>query len=282
MALHHARPGEIVDVRPLGNDLSEAINVTLLRSEHLQVFRVVLPRGEEFSDHAVPGEITVQCLEGVVDFRIGNDKNQRLAAGHLLYLDGGQPHALKALEDASVLVTIYHPRHPDQPAAAYAGGEGPGAGSWVPEYTIYAPSGAVDAYGSGNANGCSISWVATETGTYIIAINEAGACGEANQIDNGYPEITCNGNVSVEETSALDFSIFPNPNNGQFVIDYSGASGMAQIDVLTISGKSVVSEQRMMNSNTQLDIDLGNGVSGMYFVRITMDEKSTVLKIIVN
>src|SRR5690606_32561668 len=110
MALHHAAPGEIVDVRPLGKELHNAINVTLLRSQNLQVFRVVLRKGEEFSDHAVDGEITVQCLEGAVDFRIGTDEVQRLAAGHLLYLDGGQPHALTALEDASVLVTIYHSR----------------------------------------------------------------------------------------------------------------------------------------------------------------------------
>ncbi|WP_197911697.1 cupin domain-containing protein [Kineobactrum salinum] len=75
---------------------------------------MVLLEGEEFSDHAVVGEITVQCLEGLVDFRIGQDKVQRLSSGHLLYLDGGQPHALKALEDASVLVTIYHPRHPGE------------------------------------------------------------------------------------------------------------------------------------------------------------------------
>jgi quercetin dioxygenase-like cupin family protein len=112
MALHHAEPGEVVDVRPLGKDLRDSRNETLLRSEQLQVFRVVLLAGEEFSDHAVPGEITVQCLEGAIDFRIGRDDVQRLAAGHLLYLDGGQPHALTALEDASVLVTVHHPRHP--------------------------------------------------------------------------------------------------------------------------------------------------------------------------
>lgn len=113
MALHHARPGEIVDVRPLGKELRESKNVTLLRSEHLQVFRVVLLKGEEFSDHAVRGEIMVQCLEGSVDFDCGGDKTERLAAGNLLYLNGGQPHALRAREDTSVLVTIYHPRHPD-------------------------------------------------------------------------------------------------------------------------------------------------------------------------
>lgn len=102
-----------------GDKLPDAINTTLLRSQHLQVFRVVLRKGEEFDDHAVPGEITVQCLEGLVDFRIGNDAVKRLVSGQLLYLDGGQPHALEALADASVLVTIYHPRHPDEPAGEH-------------------------------------------------------------------------------------------------------------------------------------------------------------------
>lgn len=112
MALHHAVPGEIVEIGPLGARLADAINVTLLRSENIQVFRVVLRKGEEFSDHAVPGEITVQCVEGLVDFSC-HGKVQRLAPGQLLYLDGGEVHALKALEDSSVLVTVYHPRHPD-------------------------------------------------------------------------------------------------------------------------------------------------------------------------
>lgn len=113
MALHHAEPGEIINVRPLGEELGNSKSATLLRSEHLQVFRVVLCKDEVFSDHAVPGEITVQCLEGLIEFHIGDDNVLQLAAGDLLYLNGEQPHALKALEDASVLVTIYHPRHPD-------------------------------------------------------------------------------------------------------------------------------------------------------------------------
>lgn len=116
MSLHHLLPGEVVDVCPLGEKLHDSKSSTLLRSENLQVFRVVLPKGEEFREHSVSGEITVQCLEGLVDFHIGTDKVQRLTAGQLLYLDGGLPHALTALEDASVLVTIYHPRHPDKPA----------------------------------------------------------------------------------------------------------------------------------------------------------------------
>ncbi|MEZ5023847.1 MAG: T9SS type A sorting domain-containing protein [Chitinophagales bacterium] len=82
-----------------------------------------------------------------------------------------------------------------------AGGEytfsmcnGPGAGSWVPEFTIIAPSGAVDAFGAGDGDGCSISWTASESGTYLIVINEAGLCGTSTNTatDNGFPALTCN------------------------------------------------------------------------------------------
>ena len=81
-----------------------------------------------------------------------------------------------------------------------AGGEyqfsmcnGPGAGTWVPEFTIIAPSGAVDAFGPGDGDGCTITWTASEDGTYLIVINEAGACGGGNNtdVDNGYPALTC-------------------------------------------------------------------------------------------
>lgn len=114
MALNHVSPGEIVDVSPLGDRLPEAINSTLLRSENLQVFRVILCAGEEFSEHAVQGEITIQCLEGRAELHIDYDEVKRLSMGQLVYLEGGQPHRIKALENTSLLVTIYHPRHPDK------------------------------------------------------------------------------------------------------------------------------------------------------------------------
>lgn len=106
MALHHAKPGEVVDIRPLGDRLSGAVTATLLKSKHLQVFRLILPQGKEFHEHHVPGEITVQCLEGTVEFTAGGTR-QLLTAGDLLYLDGGEPHALKGIESGSVLVTVF-------------------------------------------------------------------------------------------------------------------------------------------------------------------------------
>ncbi|MCF8245706.1 MAG: T9SS type A sorting domain-containing protein [Saprospiraceae bacterium] len=70
---------------------------------------------------------------------------------------------------------------------------GPGAGTWVPEFTIIAPSGAVDAFGPGDGDGCTITWTASENGNYTIVINEAGHCpgGPNTATSNGYPALTC-------------------------------------------------------------------------------------------
>jgi hypothetical protein len=78
---------------------------------------------------------------------------------------------------------------------------GPGAGTWVPEFTIIAPSGAVDAFGPGDGDGCSITWTASESGTYLIVINEAGECGGGPNTGtgNGFPALTCeDGTTSCE------------------------------------------------------------------------------------
>jgi len=105
MAIPHAAPGQIVSVRPLGDALSQSVTTTVIKTEHLEVIRLVVPAGKEIPPHQVAGEITVQCLEGEVEFRSGG-QSQALAAGHLLYLRGNETHALRGIQDSSVLVTI--------------------------------------------------------------------------------------------------------------------------------------------------------------------------------
>lgn len=160
-----------------------------------------------------------------------------------------------------------------------------GVGAWVPYYAIIAPSGAVDYEGLGDGDGCSVTWIASETGTYTIVINEDGNCGVGESIDNGFPAITCNGagclTVSVDETANASFSIFPNPNNGQFVIDYVGESGLALIEVMDVTGKVIITNQQGVTSGTRVDMNVGN-VRGMYFVRITMNNQPQVHKVVVN
>jgi quercetin dioxygenase-like cupin family protein len=105
MAISHARPMDIVDVRPLEADIENARTTTLVKTNQFELIRLVLPAGKEISEHEVSGEITLQCLEGQVEFT-SNNVTRTLSTGKLVFLEGGSKHSLRALEHSSLLLTI--------------------------------------------------------------------------------------------------------------------------------------------------------------------------------
>lgn len=105
MAIPHAQPGTIVDIRPLATNLDETKTHTLIKTDKLEVIRLVLKKGKEIATHSTSAPITVQCLEGRASFStLGNVLDMR--AGDLLFLNGGESHSVKAVEDTSILLTI--------------------------------------------------------------------------------------------------------------------------------------------------------------------------------
>jgi quercetin dioxygenase-like cupin family protein len=105
MAIHHALSGELIDIRPLADAITTARTATLYKTRHLEVFRLVLLAGKEMREHQVAGELTVQCLEGCVEFSIGTTRDV-MREGDLKCLAGGVAHSLRAIKDSSVLVTL--------------------------------------------------------------------------------------------------------------------------------------------------------------------------------
>jgi quercetin dioxygenase-like cupin family protein len=105
MAIPHALSGEPILVQPLGARLTSEKTIALFKSEQLEVIRLVLLAGKSMPAHKVPGEITLQCIEGALDVTV-NGVSQVLRAGQLLFLSGSVPHGVVALEDASALLTI--------------------------------------------------------------------------------------------------------------------------------------------------------------------------------
>jgi nucleotide-binding universal stress UspA family protein/quercetin dioxygenase-like cupin family protein len=105
-----AKPGEVVKSGPLGNALRSAHTLTLVRSDAMEVVRLIVRAGQEIHQRTSKGEIMVHCLEGRVNLTaLGT--TQVLSAGTLVALPPGEPHALKGIEDASLLLTILSPRH---------------------------------------------------------------------------------------------------------------------------------------------------------------------------
>ena len=105
MAIAHVAPGEIVDVQPLGSQLCESRNVALFKTDEIEVIRLVMPAGKSMPSHWVKGEVTIHCLEGEVSLTAGGQTRQ-MFAGQLVWLEGGVDHALLAVQDSSLLLTI--------------------------------------------------------------------------------------------------------------------------------------------------------------------------------
>jgi quercetin dioxygenase-like cupin family protein len=105
MAIYHAKAAELIDIHPLEEGVFKSKTTTLVKTDSLEVIRIVMPRGKQIKPHSVPGEITVQCLEGKVAFCAPNVERE-LTAGKLLFLAGSDEHSLRAVDDSSLLVTI--------------------------------------------------------------------------------------------------------------------------------------------------------------------------------
>ncbi|MCU0928777.1 MAG: cupin domain-containing protein [Burkholderiaceae bacterium] len=105
MAQTHARSGQVVSVLPLGDRLGEVRTTAIIKADQLELVRIVLPAGKGLPLHSAPGEVTVQCIEGRIEFET-SDGRQVLEAGDLIHLRRNEPHALNAIVDSSALVTL--------------------------------------------------------------------------------------------------------------------------------------------------------------------------------
>ncbi|MCA9195456.1 MAG: cupin domain-containing protein [Planctomycetales bacterium] len=105
MSIKHAKPSEVIHLQRLGSEIGSTKTSTLFKTEAMEAIRLVLPAGKQIAEHKAPGEITVFCLEGRVKFTSQREVKE-LVAGDMLYLSAADPHAVEAVEDSTVLVTI--------------------------------------------------------------------------------------------------------------------------------------------------------------------------------
>ncbi len=111
MALHHALPGEVIDLATAPADAPQNQSTALFRTAEIEVIRRVLQRDQDVPEHRVDGPVVLHCLEGAVRLIRPNAAVLLLQAGQMTWLAGGQPYALGAREDSVLLMTIV--RRPD-------------------------------------------------------------------------------------------------------------------------------------------------------------------------
>ncbi len=81
--------------------------------------------------------------------------------------------------------------------------------------------------------------------------------------------------VAIEDVS---FILYPNPNQGSFTLKMSRANDSEKsITVLDMVGKTIWQSQK--NFTTEVTIDISHHPRGIYFVKVTEGEKTTMKKI---
>lgn len=108
MALHHASSGEIIDLSPLGPELKRSRTAALVKTDSFEAIRLVLRARDELPAHKISGKFTLSCIEGRIVLDLP-ENSLELSAQQWVYIDSGVPHALRAIEDSSLLLTIMLP-----------------------------------------------------------------------------------------------------------------------------------------------------------------------------
>jgi len=105
MAQRHIDSGQIATVLPLREVLQEHRTTAILKARQLEMVRIVLRAGASMPEHAAPGEITLYCIEGRLELATPSSK-LLMQAGDLVHLAAREPHSLRGVTDASLLLTI--------------------------------------------------------------------------------------------------------------------------------------------------------------------------------
>jgi len=105
MATHHAKSGEIVDLQTWAADLPKEHTKAIVKTDEMELIRIVLPAGKGIPDHKVAGPITIQCVSGNIGIT-AMGATHILNYKQLMHLMPGEPYSFKAVEDSVVLLTI--------------------------------------------------------------------------------------------------------------------------------------------------------------------------------
>lgn len=109
MALHHAKSGELIALQRGEDDIANFTSIALIKTDHMELIRLVIPKEKPMPEHWVEGEMTLLCLEGEITFQ-AHGRTTILRPNEMVYLAGGEPHAIQANQDAVALMTILlHP-----------------------------------------------------------------------------------------------------------------------------------------------------------------------------
>ena len=208
--------------------------------------------------------------------------------------------------DSVIITNVAGGCHPTVSFIMHKDSINPQPGIWeISPYYSSQVSGAIWNWGDGSStNELYPTHTYSAVGQYTICVMVFSSCGDSSyacQNDSLYRLANNNSTnsiiqVTVENAAATGIqtntkettqvSLYPNPNIGLFTLqitNVSAAFSKAQINIRNILGEVIYSAQESLNNNVLIkEIDLQNLSNGAYFMQVTMGNKVSTNKIIIN
>ena len=117
-----------------------------------------------------------------------------------------------------------------------------------------------------------------QTGNYTVVVTSNGCNSSVSAISN--VNVTGINEVNVESST---ISIYPNPNNGQFTLNFSTVELMNYTIKLHDANGKLVFENELKNfiGNYSKEVDVTKNGKGEYFLSITNSKNQKIEKVIV-
>jgi len=75
---------------------------------------------------------------------------------------------------------------------------------------------------------------------------------------------------SVRENAMVDWSVFPNPSNGDMTINYAGKDAKVIIELFDVAGRMVHQDQRQLANGQRTSLGLAGTIAhGSYTLRLS-------------
>ncbi len=128
----------------------------------------------------------------------------------------------------------------------------------------------------------TVEWNAAFLGTASVSAKSINDCGESSFSEALEVEVV--NTVGLDELNQPGFmSIYPNPNNGKFVLTFNASTNeTASLDILNSFGRIIYSTKNIqIDQKASVELDLKNPVNGVYYLVLTTNERKEVRRFVI-
>jgi hypothetical protein len=148
------------------------------------------------------------------------------------------------------------------------------SGAYTLSWTYPSPPTATYVFGGGNSNSLILDW---GTGNGTVIVNASNACGTGNKAF--VATVSCK---EGELAQLSKLNVYPNPTAGVLNVEYTSAKGTAQITVLDLSGRVVMTQtQASVEGQNTMQLDLSKVAKGAYMLNVQTQGNNNQVRVVV-